>query len=331
MSEVANPSTIAALTEIWQRVLQRSDFSINDNFFDLGGDPTSAKQLFIEISQKLGHEHPTATICYAPTIASLAGMLQQQPRGPLAPLIKLNAASTGQSVFLAQGIGSSMEDFVLFARHLALEQPIYGLQTRGLDGLEEPLNRVEDMAKHFLDTIKAIQPRGPYYLLGYSFGGVIAFEMARQLEIRGESIALLSLIETYPHKRFLSATQRVRVEFHRVRRRAIKFLPQMRRSAPQVSPAVASTLAEVAERVRQNGFDALQNYRPQFFTGRVRFVQAAIPSFFADDPKAFWANHAQHVDVETVPGDHVGMITTHVRELAKVVSRHIRDAADASR
>ena len=89
-----------------------------------------------------------------------------------------------------------MEFFPLVSK-LEIDRPIYGLQARGTDGVEEPSNRVEDAALFFLDAIKHLQPRGPYLLVGYSLGGLITLEIARRLSENGETVALLVLMEAF--------------------------------------------------------------------------------------------------------------------------------------
>src|SRR5271156_3255568 len=170
---------IEVLTPIWQRVLQLSPIQINDDFFDLGGDSSLALQLFTEIAQVCDRELPPVTIYQARTIAALAALLEQPTTPRFPTLVLLKPGANKPPVFLAHGLGGSVIDFFQPVRQIETDHPIYGMQARGIDGLEEPLERIEDMADFYLDAIKKVQPRGPYILVGYSLGGLVVLEMAQ--------------------------------------------------------------------------------------------------------------------------------------------------------
>ena len=95
--------------------------------------------------------------------------------------------------------------------HGVPEQPIYGMQARGIDGVDEPFDRIEDLAQFYLDAIKEIQPHGPYFLIGYSLGGLVTLEMAQRLRHEHEQVALLVVLWSYPYSGFISRGQRLRL------------------------------------------------------------------------------------------------------------------------
>jgi thioesterase domain-containing protein len=328
-SSFSRDTWIEALTPIWERVLQRSHISADDDFFDLGGDPPLARQLFSEISKATGREVPFVTICYFPTIATLAVRLAQPEPNPLPPLVLLNKVSKGIPIFLAQGIGSSAVDFIELARKLSARHPIYCLQTRGVDGIEEPLNSIEDMAQYFLAPMRQIQPRGPYFLIGYSLGGLIMMEIAQKLAIEGEQIAMLTMVDSYLNKRHLSPGQRTRLTLRmalrsaRIRLRSLVPTAQATGSAHGVQPDLPLTRA--ARRVDDGCNLAWMNYRSRFYAGKVRFVRAKISTFFPANPSSVWSHLVDDFEVQTVAGNHVEMLTHHCSELASVLSGHLRD------
>jgi thioesterase domain-containing protein len=336
------PSMIEVLTPIWERVLRRSPISVEDNFFDLGGDSSSAQELFIEIARICGRELPAVTICYAPTVSALAAILERPATKPLSPLVLLKSGVAGPAdferspVFITHGIGASVLDLVKLAREIQTQQPIYGMQNRGVDGIEEPFDRIEDVARSFLDAVKQVQPHGPYFLIGYSLGGLITLEMAKRLSDKGEKIALLAMLDSYPEIHQLSAGQRARLTLRLTRMRASAvFHSALRRHPSQTLysgsgiPSLRSDSSPIRamEKVRENSYAAWRHYRPAFYSGKIRFVRAQVSSYFPGNPAAVWANLTDEFEVETIPGDHLEMLTTHSGNLATVLSRYLREVS----
>jgi acetoacetyl-CoA synthetase len=315
---------IEVLTPIWQRVLQLSSIQIDDDFIDLGGDSLLALQLFTEIAQVCDRELPPVTIYQARTISALATLLEQ-PTTPRVPaLVSLKEGAKKPPIFIAHGLGGSVIDFFQPVRCIDADHPIYGMQARGIDGLDEPLDRIEDMAEFHLQAIRDLQPHGPYALIGYSLGGLVVLEMAQRLSANGEQVALLAMLDAYPHMRYLSLGQRLRLA-SRQARRGLHILRNLSGSAPYQPPAGVS-LTPAMQRVRASAYLALTRYRPRFYPGEIKFVRAEIPSGFPADAAAVWAPLAQKIEVSTVPGDHLGIIATHYESLATVLSQYLTQA-----
>jgi acetoacetyl-CoA synthetase len=336
------PKTIEMLTRIWQRVLQLSSVGVEDNFFELGGDSALALALCNEIAQACGRELPPVMIYHAPTIAAQAAILDEPDAPRVPPLVQLKAGSEEPPVFITHGLGGSVMDFYQVVKHIQTPRSIYGMQAKGIDGAEEPSDRIEDMARYCLDAVKQLQPHGPYLLIGYSLGGLVTLEMAKQLTAEGEKIGLLAMLDSYPEIRYLSFAQRARLVTRLTTRRATTAMklpvgdavslllrPSRRRSlTPRVSyqPPADVSLSPAMQRVRQSAYLALSRYQPRFYPGKIRFVRAEIPTDFPADPSAVWAHLAVKFEVETVPGDHLGIMTTHYEELAAAISRYLKDA-----
>ena len=315
---------IDVLTPIWQRVLQTSSIGLDDDFFELGGDSLLALQLFSEIAQACDRELPPVTIYQARTIAALAALLEQPTTPRFPALIQLKPGSKNPPVFLAHGMGGSVIDFFQPVRHIDSEHPIYGVQAKGIDGLDQPLERIEDMAEFHLNAIKEVQPRGPFALMGYSLGGLVVLEMAQRLAESGEKVALLAMIDAYPHISNLLLGQRLRLTVRQAKRR-FQGLGGFSGSAAYQPPAGVSLTAAM-QRVRESAYVALTRYRPRFYPGEIKFVRAEISTAFPADARAVWAPLAEKINVTTVAGDHLGMIATHYERLASVLSRYLREA-----
>jgi thioesterase domain-containing protein len=332
---------VEMLIPIWRRVLQLSSIGVDDNFFEVGGDSALARALFKEIAHVSGRELPPVMIYHAPTIAALAAVLEESAAPRVPPLVQLKAGSAEPPVFITHGLGGSVMDFFQVVKHIQTPRAIYGVQQKGVDGAEEPSQSIEEMARHSLDAVRGLQPHGPYLLVGYSLGGLVALEMARQLNAAGETVALLAMLDSYPEIRYVSFAQRVRLLARLATRRAraamklptgdvvsLLLRPSRRRSlTPKVSypPPTEVSLSPAMQRVRQSAYLALTRYQPRFYSGRIRFVRAAIPTDFPADPAAVWAHLAGKFEVESVPGDHLGIMTIHYEELAAAISRYVKD------
>ncbi len=184
------------LAAMWTRLLDRPRIGIHDDFFELGGHSLMAAELFAQIDKTRTHPLPLATIFDAPTIAQLAQIMRREhdPR-PWESAVLLQRAGAQTPLFAVPGIGGNVVGFAALARHLDAEQPLIGLQARGLDGREAPLTRIEDIARQHIAQMRKLQPEGPYRLFGACIGGVIAFEMAQQLRRDGLDVALLAVLD----------------------------------------------------------------------------------------------------------------------------------------
>ncbi len=181
----SSAATIDALTLIWQRVLQKSPIGTADKFYDIGGTDVLADKLFAEIESTFQRPMPSAAICYAPTIASLAVLLEQPTLPRFSPFVQLGAGSRSAPILIAHGVGGRAS-FSELARHIRTDNPVYGIQAKGVDGLEEPLKSIEEMAAYYLNALDELPAQGPCMLIGYSFGGLIALEMAQRLVAQGK-------------------------------------------------------------------------------------------------------------------------------------------------
>lgn len=251
----------------------------------------------------------------SPSVESLAALFR--PGEPIPPLVLLKAGRKAPPIFMTHGIGDTVLGLFSLASQMRCEHPIYGLQAKGCDGLEEPLDRIEDMAEFHLSAVRETQPHGPYVLVGYSFGGLIALEMARRLSRDGEKIALLAMLDSYPDRRQIPFGQQARLVFRLAMTRASWF--RRRRASKGVSQNDESA-ARAFQRVKDCQYRALRNYRPQFYDGKVNFVRAAISSFFPANATAVWSHLVREFEIENLPCTHLELLTTQAKSLASSLS-----------
>ncbi len=187
------------LTALWQQVLGVAKIGVHDNFFDLGGHSLTAAQLFFLLEQVYGRHLPLATLFQAPTIAELASVLsREQWVPPWQSLVAIQPSGTAIPIFTVPGVGGNVLVFAQLARLLGSDQPVYGLQARGLDGKEAPFTTVVEMARHYIAEIRTLRPQGPYVLVGVCTGGLIAYEMGQQLLEQGEAVTLAVMDTWHP-------------------------------------------------------------------------------------------------------------------------------------
>ncbi|MBI1732450.1 MAG: hypothetical protein HYR49_06740 [Gammaproteobacteria bacterium] len=185
------------LVTIWRDLLEREAVGVTDNFFVLGGKSLNAIQMILEIEKKTGKELPVSILAEAQTIEQIAALMRNDSIRPSsASVVALQARGSNPPLFVLQPAASTPLHFANLARYMAPDQPVYGFEQRGMDGIEGPHQSVEEMARFHVREMKMIAPKGPYLLLGRCMGGIVAYEMALQLQAEGEEVAFLGILDT---------------------------------------------------------------------------------------------------------------------------------------
>jgi thioesterase domain-containing protein/acyl carrier protein len=303
------------LVSMWQRILNIDEpIGWNADFFDLGGTSMQLSRLFLEIEHTFGTRLPFATLFQSASLEHLARAIREHPASPPASsLVSLNPEGSAQPLFWAHETGGEIFGLLNLSVHLGPNRPLYGFQARGVDGKETPHSRLEEMADHYVGLMRTVQAHGPYLLGGQSFGGVIAFEMARQLQRQGEEVAMLLLVDARaPLPKPLIA----KVAFHL--RRAVK----LRRAGPRYAVgharlAVRRVAWKLRERIRSGrdgsapvatterlatAFSVLRSrYRPGVYRGRAILFRIAGET----QPDLGWGTLITGgVEVHPIPGLH---------------------------
>ncbi|MCK4826198.1 hypothetical protein KA005_61215, partial [bacterium] len=204
------------VTKIWEKILGIKDIGINDNYFELGENSLMAVRLFTQIEKIYGKRLPLATLYKAPTVKRLSDLLNQKELIPSwSPLVEIQAGGYKPPIFFMHAEGGNVLEYQPLAKHLGKDQPFYGLQAQGLEGKEIVVHTIEEMAAHYIKEIQTVQPKGPYYFGGYCLGGIMAFEMAQQLQSEGEEVVFLALISTSTPDHLRNSKPNLNI-FHRV-------------------------------------------------------------------------------------------------------------------
>ncbi|MHC4429507.1 MAG: non-ribosomal peptide synthetase, partial [Planctomycetota bacterium] len=182
------------ITRIWEDFLGGRPVGVTDDFFALGGNSITAIRLLTRVEQETGHSATLAALIENGTPEKLAEAFRRDSRSEpeSTPAVPIRSGGSGRPLFCVHPSSGTVACLAELARHLGEDRPFWGLEARGVDGVAATQDRIEDMASTYLAAVRSIQPHGPYLLAGYSFGGVIAFEMAQQLRAAGQEIALLA-------------------------------------------------------------------------------------------------------------------------------------------
>ncbi len=348
---------IEHLIAIWSRVLQVSPVFPESDFFELGGDSLLAVGLFLEIERTMGVSLPLTTIYDAPTVSALADVIASGDAPDYSRLVPLNDGGVGAPFFFVHGLGGTVMELAALGRTIATERPIFAIQARGLDGKEPPIDNIEEMAALYVEDIRQKQPAGPYFIGGYSFGGLVAFEMARLFG--AENVALLVMVDAYAHPRTWPLKTRVLVRGQRARRRlrlfrqrpvresAGFFYRTARKLVARRPPAGGSNMPEVwlgradpnlplpLQDVRNAAAISVLDYKPAYYPGKVTFLRAATTgAVFPRDPSPIWSPLSAEFELHTVEGNHASMIVGEVSSIAGCISACLAEASpvgDAAR
>ncbi|HMH62944.1 MAG TPA: alpha/beta fold hydrolase, partial [Bradyrhizobium sp.] len=333
--EVVPPRNLLELEliRLWRRLFQQEDIGRQDNFFELGGHSLLAARLTTEIDKLLGCKLPIAALFQSPTVESLTRRLTGEnwapPWSSLAPLQPLGAKPP---FFLVHGWGGDVFVFLGLAELLAPDQPAYGLQAVGLDGKSARHTTIENMAAHYVQEIRSFQPEGPYYLGGYSMGGLIAFEMAQQLHRLSQRVALLVLFDTMPicvipwtvygramasylPERFVfhlrqwsEMPNRDRLDYFRGRWAALQcWIARNRSKSPVTAPPPADSQPSQVP-----GF--ADYYQALASAYRLHRYPGSVVVFISEDAKPHWLSSWRHlvrggVSLHRIPGKHLQLLT----------------------
>jgi len=178
------------VADIWKRILGVERIGVRDNFFDLGGHSLLAVRVISQIERIIGTRLSVIALFQAPTIEQLARLLRHEAADSLSSLVPLQSIGSKTPFFWIHGERSD----ALLPRHLGPDQPLFGLMHQSLDGTPALYTTVEEIAAHYLREIRAVRPKGPYRLGGYCFGGMVAFEVAQQLQRQKERVDLVVLV-----------------------------------------------------------------------------------------------------------------------------------------
>ncbi len=321
------------LQRVWQELFGRSSIDSNADFFELGGTSLLAVRMVALARERLGVELRTEDVLSAPRLGDLAARISPKhaPERGWSPVTAVSTSGTRPPLFCVHGGGGALLSYATLAQALGEDQPFYGIQARGLEADHELFESLEEMAAFYVEPLRQLQPRGPYCLLGYCFGGLVALEIARRLLDAQEEVAFLGLIDTaLPRvqtadsgvdrmdevERLMTLFgDRLGIEEAQLRRRApgerLEYLVESARRVGKVADHVEPSQAVRYLRLSQNHLELQTNFEPHPYPGAINYFRAAEGGLLRSgaDPSRGWEQIAAgSLRVIDVPGDHWTMV-----------------------
>lgn len=327
------------LAVLWAELLGIEKVGRHDDFFERGGHSLHAARLVLRIERDLNKRCTLGTLLEAPTPAALAEALSRPDR-PWSPLVTLQAGGDRTPWFCVHGRGGHAEVIRPLAQHLRPDQPVYGFEAPGLDGKSAPHQSVEALAACYLQALSAVQSEGPYFLGGYSFGGLVAYEMAQQLHARGETVGLVAMIDTSVPLQLALQNHPVAYRWKTVWRAGRKIVSMPARLARNVfrsngKPLPSQSPSEEAlhryVKVRRACMMASRHYLPLSYAGPVVLIQSSQrrDSTGARESVAGWNEVAADLRSIVVEGTHHDLVAEPtVRTVARMLEEQLQNARE---
>jgi amino acid adenylation domain-containing protein len=343
------------LTRIWEEVLAVERIGVRDNFFSLGGHSLLAVQLMNRVQTLAGKPIPLSILFEEATIEHLAAVVRQQSELEFSSLVRIQKGNSQLPFFCVHPAGGNVLCYSGLAHHLGQGQPFYGLQARGLDRKQLPHTDLVEMASCYIESLRSIQPEGPYLLGGWSVGGVVAFEMAQQLQAQGETVALLALLDTVAPTHYEGLDQldevglilnfaqdmgisldRLNISWDRLAQLDIEaqwgYLLEQAVLAGAVPPDSEPAQLRSLFNVFKANCMAVRRYVPRTRFGRVTLLQAEKQAGASGSQRVSeWSEWADGgLEVSTIPGDHFTIIREpNIKDLAERLSGYLGKARES--
>jgi acetoacetyl-CoA synthetase len=336
------------ICRLWESHLGIACVRPQDNYFELGGNSLVAARLLRSLQDATGCALPLAALLHAPTPAALAQLVEQRGMEPVRGLVPMRAG-TGTPLFLVHGLSGTIMECWGLVRALRTPRPVWGVQAHGIDGEQPPLRDVRAIASGYVNLLRAVQSVGPYALAGFSFGGVIAYEMAQQLANAGQGVEALVLIDPYVMRRvgtFTRTAERLLRGAGRLARLPVTRWPafmamklrQLREGGPSHDSGVpraasVASLPPAQQLVYDAMCDALAAYDPpRNAAGRVVFLRADEPLEGYVDPMPAWRLAAgTDLGIVRVPGTHLDLVGENAARTAAVLDAALDEASARAR
>jgi amino acid adenylation domain-containing protein len=323
------------VADVWKKILRKETVFRNSDFFELGGHSLLAVELMVNLENITGMKLPVNSIFQFPILNEFAQLINPKKKEDISwnSVVPINTKGNKIPLFLIHGAGANITPFYGLAQHLSKDQPIYGIQSKGLDGVESPLYTIESMASYYLDKIREIYPKGPFHVGGQSFGAYVAFEMAKQLKTKDEPIGKLFMfdVSAYQSESRMNSFQRLRQKVSQeIEKRIVDIdlainhpasFKRMKASSFSRKKGFiqnwlgtdkvrnASDLFITIEKIRKINHKAMDEYILSPYDGEITLFKAKIKTFLVGEKEFYgWKPFATKVIPVEVEGDHNSMI-----------------------
>ena len=335
------------VADILAESLGKSKISIKDNFFELGGHSLIAIKAMQLLEEKTGIRFPITSLFEAPTVEKLSQLINlDQKTISWKSLVPIKPEGMKPPLYIVHGSGLTVLVFNLLAQSMSPQQPVYGLQARGLNG-ETPFENMEDLAAYYLSEIIEHNPHGPYLLAGYSFGGIVAFEIAQQLNKMGKDVKMVAIFDTHTNNekrfapRFTRIKDKILLQFPKMLFIAKSFISnpgetlnyQLNFFKEKVAilglikqEPTEDNIMLYAKEINKKHNLAYHNYILTPFNGEIDLFRVKKRLYYVRDKKYLgWRPYAKKgVYIHDIPGDHrTFLLQPNYKELAQILQKCI--------
>jgi len=348
------------VASIWADALKLKQVSIDDNFFELGGHSLIAVKVMKSIEEKTGSRLPISALFEAPTVEKLSYLLEQDEKViSWKSLVPIKPEGSKPPLYIVHGSGLTVLVFHALAMGLDPDQPVYGLQARGLNGIDEPFDTIEDIASCYIEEILEQNPHGPYSLVGYSFGGIVAFEMAKQFKTMGKEVNMLAIFDTnadnsvFFDKKSTRIKKKIKRQFPKFRFIVQSFIKDPSSTMDYQFKLVKGKINNLlswagiiqkepdedehlvhADKINHSHDIAFRKYHMKPYNGTIDLFRVKNRMYYLDDPKYLgWKSLAlQGLNIHEISGDHkTFLFAPNVQELSLLMRKIINERNDEIR
>lgn len=315
------------IAKIWSEKLKIDNIKPDDDFFDLGGHSLIAVAVIVAVENKIGKRLPLASLFENSTLEKFAKLIEyEEQENKEKLLVPIKKTGNKTPIYIVHGGGLNVILFNPLGRYMDSEQPVYALQALGLNGETELLYTMEELADRYNAEILNNDPVGPYALAGYSFGGLLVYEMARKLINMGKEIKMLGIFDTYAGGRDLGETKLCKVRKKIIRQFSkllffgnsfiktpgetisyqITIISHGIKSLFTRKKTITDEAAKFEEEISNSYFTASKNYYMKPLDVKVHLFRVKKRIYFLDDPVYLgWKDYAlKGVNIHEVSGDH---------------------------
>ncbi|HSF55802.1 MAG TPA: AMP-binding protein, partial [Algoriphagus sp.] len=317
---------------LWEKVLQVTDSDPEDDFFKVGGHSLLAVELISLIEKEFNVNLPLSVLFEYPNIKGVASqvnkLLEEDLKSNSGCLVKIKEGDTDKVLFFIHGVGLNPIEINTLVQNMDENQTIWGLQSPAVvDSTLSPMTNLEEIANFYISQIKSAGLSGPYNLMGNSFGGLIAFEMANQLTKAGERVSFLGMIDTVASQndglrdnfirglntliqKLLFEMTFVVKDFQYYLKFRKKYISEKWRNVKEAfSNNKGTDLYSRIKHIERVNFEAWRNYKHEPIDAKITLFLAERKTFYLEDPKTYgWSSFSREVETIRMPGEHADML-----------------------
>ncbi|NRA49979.1 MAG: AMP-binding protein, partial [Phaeodactylibacter sp.] len=330
-TELPVNDTEATVLELFKQALELGSISVTDDFFDLGGHSLLAVALMAKIEARFEQRLPLASLFQHGSPRGIAQLLsnEAQTASGWKSLVPIKASGSRTPLYIVHGAGLNVLLFNTLSKHMHPDQPVYGLQAKGMNGIDEPLYSINEIADYYLEQVLEHQPKGPYAIAGFSFGGFVAFEMGRKLHESNKKVAFIGLFDAVaappnplsPTEKLLKhlsfnvnfalhspLSETIALSWKKMKNIRYRLTHRLMHEQDLEGgfKGLEEDVPDHLKMVKHAKFIALKNYKIAPCPISVHLFKAQKQTYFINDPKQYdWHHYALGgVNVIDVPGEH---------------------------